>query len=94
MGITTREATLRHKLAVLDQHCADVGRDPAEVERTLSTRQAPDQSVDEFIDHCRTVADMAIGHVVLHSGAAWTAESVRGCADVVDALAHVPASRP
>jgi F420-dependent oxidoreductase-like protein len=27
-------ATLRHKMEVLDQHCADVGRDPAEIKRT------------------------------------------------------------
>jgi F420-dependent oxidoreductase-like protein len=26
--------TIRHKLAVLDAHCADVGRDPAEITRT------------------------------------------------------------
>jgi F420-dependent oxidoreductase-like protein len=31
-------ATIRHKLDVLDRHCADVGRDPSEIRRTsLST---------------------------------------------------------
>ncbi|MEX2547778.1 MAG: LLM class flavin-dependent oxidoreductase, partial [Chloroflexota bacterium] len=29
---------LRHKMEVLDQHCADVGRDPAEIERTVSCK--------------------------------------------------------
>jgi F420-dependent oxidoreductase-like protein len=26
--------TLRHKMAILDQHCADMGRDPADIKRT------------------------------------------------------------
>jgi alkanesulfonate monooxygenase SsuD/methylene tetrahydromethanopterin reductase-like flavin-dependent oxidoreductase (luciferase family) len=29
---------VRHKMEVLDQHCADVGRDPAEIERTVSCK--------------------------------------------------------
>ncbi len=29
---------LRHKMDVLDQHCADVGRNPAEIERTVSCK--------------------------------------------------------
>lgn len=29
---------LKHKMEVLDQHCADVGRDPAEIERTHSCK--------------------------------------------------------
>jgi len=27
-------AILRHKMSILDQHCADIGRDPADIQRT------------------------------------------------------------
>lgn len=83
-------ATIRRKLAVLDERCAEIGRDPAEIERTLSTRRAPDQDLTEFLDHCRRTAELGIDHVILHSGPAWTEQTVRECAAVVDALGDVP----
>jgi alkanesulfonate monooxygenase SsuD/methylene tetrahydromethanopterin reductase-like flavin-dependent oxidoreductase (luciferase family) len=38
---------LRHKMEVLDQHCADVGRDPGEIERTVSCKLFLRSSADE-----------------------------------------------
>jgi alkanesulfonate monooxygenase SsuD/methylene tetrahydromethanopterin reductase-like flavin-dependent oxidoreductase (luciferase family) len=35
MGPTEK---MRHKVEVLERHCADVGRDPAEIERTLGCK--------------------------------------------------------
>lgn len=32
---------LRHKSAVLDQHCADIGRDPSEIERSVGVKGDP-----------------------------------------------------
>lgn len=40
-------ATMRHKSEVLDRHCADVGRDPAEIERTVSCKLVIRDSVAE-----------------------------------------------
>ncbi len=38
-----------HKLEVLDRHCADAGRDPADVQRTILGMTDPLQDVDEFL---------------------------------------------
>src|SRR5699024_8988860 len=36
--------TARRKLAILDQHCAHVGRDPSEIERSVGVHGAPEES--------------------------------------------------
>ena len=41
---------LRRKNAILDGHCADVGRDPAEIERSIGVQKPPDQVGDELVD--------------------------------------------
>ena len=33
-GVTRTVETLRHKMTILDQHCADAGRDPGSIKRT------------------------------------------------------------
>jgi alkanesulfonate monooxygenase SsuD/methylene tetrahydromethanopterin reductase-like flavin-dependent oxidoreductase (luciferase family) len=80
-------ATISHKIAVLDEHCRNLGRDPAEIERTVSTRRAPGQSVEDFARHCRDLAGLGIDHVILHSGPPWTPSTVRELAALVEALA-------
>lgn len=80
-------ATVRHKLEVLDERCREVGRDPAEVERTLSTRRGPGQTHAEVIAHCREMGRLGIDHVILHQGPPWTPEAVHETAHLVDALA-------
>lgn len=40
---------LRHKSAVLDQHCADIGRDPGEIERSVGVSGDPRDTGEELV---------------------------------------------
>jgi probable F420-dependent oxidoreductase len=43
-------ATVARKSGILDRHCADVGRDPAEIVRSTGVQQPPDQVADALVD--------------------------------------------
>lgn len=60
--------TVRHKLDVLKQHCADVGRDDAEIEKTTlgSLHLTPDMSAQEVIDYCGELAGLGINQAIFH----------------------------
>jgi F420-dependent oxidoreductase-like protein len=72
-----------HKLAVLQQHCADQGRDYAEIERTslgslaLSADGAPGtQSLAQAVDRFGRLAEIGIDHAIVnmpsvHDPARW-----------------------
>lgn len=51
------------KLDVLDRHCADVGRDPADVRRTVITGTDPLADVDGFVAAMSTYAAMGVSTV-------------------------------
>ncbi|RPF26317.1 LLM class F420-dependent oxidoreductase [Georgenia muralis] len=42
--------TIRHKSAVLDRHCADVGRDPSRIERSTAVRRRPEDVAEGLLD--------------------------------------------
>ncbi|MBB3051898.1 putative F420-dependent oxidoreductase [Prauserella isguenensis] len=41
--------TARHKLSVLDGHCADIGRDPSTIERSVGVQGDPEDSGDQLL---------------------------------------------
>lgn len=57
------------QLAKLEDACADVGRDPAELDRILlqgSTNEKPLASLDAFVDYAGRYAELGITEIVLH----------------------------
>jgi F420-dependent oxidoreductase-like protein len=79
---------IRHQLEVLSRHCDDVGRDPAQIERTVSTAMSPGESAGEFIGRCRDLAALGIQHViVITRGRPWTSDDLATIATAVADLA-------
>jgi alkanesulfonate monooxygenase SsuD/methylene tetrahydromethanopterin reductase-like flavin-dependent oxidoreductase (luciferase family) len=66
------DATLRHKLDVLNRACDAVDRDPTTLEVTLSSRLGPEETVDEFVDRCGHLTNEGVDHVVLVTTGPWT----------------------
>jgi alkanesulfonate monooxygenase SsuD/methylene tetrahydromethanopterin reductase-like flavin-dependent oxidoreductase (luciferase family) len=64
-------ATVRHKLDVLARHCESVGRPRDEIETTLSTRLAPEETAADLARRCERVAGWGIEHLVFVSSTPW-----------------------
>ena len=56
---------MKHKIEVLDGHCADVGRDPAEVQRTALAGGDPFEDADGFFRRMEEYAALGIDQVWL-----------------------------
>ncbi|MFE6970706.1 LLM class flavin-dependent oxidoreductase [Isoptericola sp. NPDC057653] len=80
-------ATVRHKLAVLADHCADVGRDVATIDRTLSARLAPGTTADELAAKAETAAGWGITHLVLITPRPWDAGALAAVGGAVERVA-------
>ena len=89
--------TVRHKLAVLREHCATEGRDPAAITVTHlaaarvvaseGERTGPGAAtVDEHIGRYRELADAGVQTAIVGLGDADGPDSVRRFADVIAAL--------
>jgi F420-dependent oxidoreductase-like protein len=54
---------MKHKVEVLDGHCADVGRDPGEVQRTALAGSDPFEDLDAFLRRMEAYAGLGIEQV-------------------------------
>jgi F420-dependent oxidoreductase-like protein len=81
--------TIRHKLAVLADHCAAVGRPYEEIDKTVSMRLEPGEPADAFARRCTELADLGIDHAVVIMSAAFTADAVATLGDAAAILEHV-----
>jgi alkanesulfonate monooxygenase SsuD/methylene tetrahydromethanopterin reductase-like flavin-dependent oxidoreductase (luciferase family) len=82
-------ATLQHKLEVLVRACEAVGRDPQDIEVTLSSRLGSDETVGAFTDRCGQLAERGIQHIVLVTSGPWSQgelDVIFGAVDPVRAL--------
>jgi hypothetical protein len=77
------------QIDVLARACEDIGRDPADVEITLSSRLGPGETVDQFVDRCADLSRRGVDHLVLITNGPWAGG---GELDVVlDAVAPIHA---
>lgn len=81
---------MAHKLEVLRGHCADVGRDPAEIRVTALTAGPEPGEADAFVERVRPYAALGVETLILRPPkaplAAWVREAV---APVVPRLAEL-----
>jgi alkanesulfonate monooxygenase SsuD/methylene tetrahydromethanopterin reductase-like flavin-dependent oxidoreductase (luciferase family) len=82
--------TLRRKCDALARSCADVGRDPAEVEITLSTRLDPGVDGSELVERSADFAKLRISHLVLVTKGPWAPHLLDTVQQVVAAVGDVP----
>jgi alkanesulfonate monooxygenase SsuD/methylene tetrahydromethanopterin reductase-like flavin-dependent oxidoreductase (luciferase family) len=75
MRNTSFHDDLEHKLRVLRDHCAEVGRDSTEISKTVTTafdlgedRQA---GLADLLDHVRELATLGIDHVLVSPRRSW-----------------------
>jgi F420-dependent oxidoreductase-like protein len=86
--------TVRRKLTVLAGHCAEVGRDFGEIEKTLSTRLETGESAEAFVERCAALAGLGIEHAVVIVSGPWTAEALSTLAAAAPAVGEIEAVRP
>lgn len=84
---------LAHKLDVLRRHCADVGRDYDDIEKSTATFVNLDDGragLDALLEHLHELAALGIDHAILGPGKPWTDASLGLLASAVDEIHAIP----
>jgi F420-dependent oxidoreductase-like protein len=82
--------TVKHKLAVLADHCADVGRPYEAIEKTLGTRLEAGESSDNFARRAVAAAELGIQHLGVITAGAWRAQALATLAAAIPQLPGAP----
>ena len=75
------------RCAALDRLCAEIGRDPTEITRSIVLPVSYEQPADT-LDAIRAALDGGFSHIVLSLGGPYPAEAARWVADTLIAPAH------
>src|SRR5262249_47352850 len=82
---------IRRKLDVLADHCAVEDRPFDAIEKTVSTRLEPGDTVDAFVERAAALAELGMDHLIVLTRGAWTADRL---AVVVSAVRAITALTP
>jgi alkanesulfonate monooxygenase SsuD/methylene tetrahydromethanopterin reductase-like flavin-dependent oxidoreductase (luciferase family) len=78
---------LTHKLDVLRGHCADIGRDYSEIEKTVASTvdlgPDPRAGVAAMVSHLRDLAAVGLDHVLVTLPRAWDQSTLEAIASVL-----------
>ena len=81
---------MRHKLAVLREHCDRLGRDYDEISKTVGGIVYRGQPAREIVERCRHLASLGFDHVIFNVPADHEITPVAALgAEVVPALADL-----
>ncbi|MGH3164982.1 MAG: LLM class F420-dependent oxidoreductase [Trebonia sp.] len=81
---------LKHKLQVLRSHCADVGRDYGDIEKTVSTFLNMGEDRGRVLDHLAELAGLGIDQVMVSPRRPWDEAALDWVAGIVDDVHAIP----
>jgi alkanesulfonate monooxygenase SsuD/methylene tetrahydromethanopterin reductase-like flavin-dependent oxidoreductase (luciferase family) len=81
---------IRHKLAVLADHCAAEGRPFGAIAKTVSTRLEPGEPADGFVERAAALAEQGLDHLVVLTRGPWIVDSLRVLADAITGITDIP----